>query len=210
MGSEKVSSTKLSWFHWYASVQSERGQVNIVLVNFTKAFDTKLIYYCGIRSNFKNIGIKTSFLADRRHHLVVVASGVPQGALVVPWHFSFTWTTHLMQSHCSMMKLLSTWKSQNQKITIPFRMTFNSSKRGPFVGRWDWHAKKVPHFTWHIHVTDFTKTIESIAYYCVELSLFLFPCDLAFVSHYCHILLYHFSSSFIFIYDKKKLKQLCN
>ena len=56
----------------------------------------------------------------------------------------------------------------------------------------------------HVHVTDFRYIIKSIAHNEMkrELSLLLFPRDLAFVSHYSLILLYPFSSSYIFIYEK--------
>ena len=56
----------------------------------------------------------------------------------------------------------------------------------------------------HVHVTDFRYIIKSIAHNEMkrELSLLLFPRDLAFVSHYSLIILYPFSSSYIFIYEK--------
>ena len=54
----------------------------------------------------------------------------------------------------------------------------------------------------HIHVTDFRYIIKSIAYNEMKWELPWVPCDLAFVSH-SHILLYPFSSSYIFFYEKK-------
>ena len=51
----------------------------------------------------------------------------------------------------------------------------------------------------HIYVTDFRYIIKSIAYNEAKWELSWIPCDSAFVSHYSHILLYPFSSSYIFM-----------
>lgn len=156
----------ISLAHEWSKVLNGRGQVDVIFLDFAKAFDSvphqrliSKVDYCGIRGNLK-LWIK-DFRTDRRQvstwsrfvlQLVFgVKSGVPKGTILGPLFFLIYMN--------GLSDTLSSYQSCNDlvAIIILFRMTLNTSRVWPVVGRWDSHQQG-PYLTYNVKKESVLRT----------------------------------------------------
>ena len=147
-------------------VVKERGHVDLVFLDIAKAFNAVQnqrplgqVFYCGIHGNLKLCS--KDFRTDRRQvsawsrfvlQLVFgVKSGVPKGTILGPLFFLIYMN--------GLSDTLSSYQSCNDlvAIIILFRMTLNSSRVWPVVGRWDSHQQG-PYLTYNVKKESVLRT----------------------------------------------------
>ena len=109
--------------HYIAKNLALRDQVDVILLDFSKAFDKVPHQRLLHKLQYHGVGNKTlkwiqSFLTNRKQQVALegtlsssaaVLSGVPQGTVLGPLHFlTYIPTTYLMQSNTPVPDFLQT------------------------------------------------------------------------------------------------------